>query len=69
MKLIFQLSSITFYFLFLALEIHSISNYEIIKICRAQRRENACIKRLKLNRELIYKGNPIEIPVYPFKPK
>ncbi len=51
----------------LGLETYSISNSQILKICRTKRREKACIKRLKLNRELIFKGKPIEIPVYPYK--
>ena len=50
-----------------ALETYSITNSQIFKICTRKRREKACIKRLKLNRELIYKGKPIEIPVYPYK--
>jgi len=52
-----------------ALDAYSISNSQIIKICSRKRREKACIKRLKLNRELLIKGKPIEIPVYPYKSK
>tara|TARA_Y100000589_G_C26699917_1_gene445272 strand:- start:66 stop:269 length:204 start_codon:yes stop_codon:yes gene_type:complete len=46
-----------------------ISNYEILKTCRKQRREKACVKRLKINRDLLKRGKPIEIPVYPYKLK
>ena len=51
------------------METHSISNSQIVKICSKKRKEKACIKRLKINRQLIYEGKPIEIPVYPYKSK
>ena len=66
MKLLFKIFSLTLLSLILALESYSISNSRILKICRLKRKEKACIKRLKLNRELIYDGKPIEIPVYPY---
>ena len=69
MKLSFKVFSLIFLSLLIALESYSISNSQILKICTKRRREKACIKRLKLNRELIYKGKPIEIPVYPYKSK
>ena len=69
MKLFLKLFTLTLISLLLALETYSISNSQIFKICSRKRREKACIKRLMLNRELIYKGKPIEIPVYPYKSK
>ena len=69
MKLFFKVFSLILLSLVLAFETYSISNSQILKICTRKRREKACIKRLKLNRELIYKGKPIEIPVYPYKSK
>jgi len=69
MNLFFKIFSLILLSLVLALETYSISNYQIFKICSRKKREKACIKRLKLNRELIYKGKPIEIPVYPYKSK
>ena len=53
----------------LVLENHAISNLQISRICRMERKEKACLKRLKLNRELLDNGKPIEIPVYPYKSK
>ena len=53
----------------LVLENHAISNLQISRICRKERKEKACLKRLKLNRELIDNEKPIEIPVYPYKSK
>ena len=67
MKLFFKVFPLILLSLAYALETHSISNSQIFRICSRKRREKACIKRLKLNRELLYKGKPIEIPVYPYK--
>ncbi len=53
----------------LVLENNAISNLQISRICRKERKEKACLKRLKLNRELLDNGKPIEIPVYPYKSK
>ena len=69
MKLFFKVFSLILLSLVCALETYSISNSQIFRICSRKRREKACIKRLKSNRELIYKGKPIEIPVYPYKSK
>ena len=69
MKLFFKVFSLVLLSIVLAVETYSISNSQIFKICTRKRREKACIKRLKLNRELIFKGKPIEIPVYPYKSK
>ena len=69
MKLLFKGFSLILLSLILSLETYSISNSQILKICSKKRKEKACIKRLKLNRELIFKGKPVEIPVYPYKSK
>ena len=69
MGLFFKVFSLILLSLLFTLETYSISNSQILKICTRKRREKACIKRLKSNRELIYKGKPIEIPVYPYKSK
>ena len=69
MKLFFKAFSLILLSLVFALETYSISNSQILKICSKKRREIACIKRLKLNRDLIDEGKPIEIPVYPYKSK
>ena len=67
MKLFLKLFSLTIFSLVFGLENYSISNSQILRICARERREKLCIKRLKLNRELIKEGKPIEIPVYPYK--
>ena len=69
MKLLFKVFSLVLLSSVLVLESHSISNLQISRICSKEKKEKACIKRLKLNRELIDKGKPIEIPVYPYQSK
>ena len=67
MKLFLKVFSLILLSLLVSLETYSITNYQILKICTKKRREKACIKKLKLNREFIQRGKPIEIPVYPYK--
>ena len=67
MKAFSKVFSLVLLSLILASETYSISNSQILRICINKRKEKACIKRLKLNRELIFKGKPIEIPIYPYK--
>ena len=69
MKLFPKVLSLILLSLVFALESYSISDFQILKICRTKKKEKACIKRLKLNRELINKDKPIQIPVYPYKSK
>ena len=69
MKLFLKVFSLILLSLLVSLETYSITNYQILKICTKKRREKACIKKLKLNREFIQRGKPIEIPVYPYKSK
>ena len=69
MKLFPKVLSLILLSLVFALESYSISDFQILKICRTKKKEKACIKRLKLNRELINKDKPVEIPVYPHKSK
>ena len=53
--------------LFYCLNAFSITNNEIYKICRKEANKKSCVKRLKINRYKLEKGNPIEIPVIPYK--
>jgi len=54
-------------FLFYSLNVFSITNNEIYKICQKEVNKVSCVKRLKINRYKLEKGNPIEIPVIPYK--
>ena len=45
----------------------SITDYQIKKICKRQKKELICIKTLKEKRSNLQKGKLIEIPVEPYK--
>ena len=69
MNLFFKVFCLILFSLVMTLETYPISNSQIFKLCTRKRREKTCIKKLRLKRELINKGKPIEIPVYPYKSK
>tara|TARA_B100000963_G_scaffold39014_1_gene29034 strand:- start:220 stop:414 length:195 start_codon:yes stop_codon:yes gene_type:complete len=50
-----------------SLNAFSITNNEIYKICQKEINKKSCVKRLKINRYKLERGNPIEIPVVPYK--
>tara|TARA_Y100000589_G_C26909177_1_gene529555 strand:+ start:382 stop:576 length:195 start_codon:yes stop_codon:yes gene_type:complete len=56
-----------FFSLSYSLNAFSITNNEINKICQKELNKSLCIKRLKINRYKLNRGNPIEIPVIPYK--
>ena len=59
---------ITLFFLFTFIEkSFSLTNYEIIKICKKEKRSPTCIKNLREKRDNLEKGNFIKIPVIPYK--
>ena len=45
----------------------SLSEYQIKKICREEKRESICIKNMQKKRYNLQKGNKIEVPVIPYK--
>ena len=45
----------------------SITDFQIRRLCKKEKREFACIKILKEKRFNLQKGNSIEIPVIPYK--
>ncbi len=45
----------------------SLTDYQIKKICKKEKRETNCIKVLKEKKSILQKGNFIEIPVIPYK--
>tara|TARA_B100000161_G_scaffold164112_1_gene117040 strand:- start:329 stop:538 length:210 start_codon:yes stop_codon:yes gene_type:complete len=45
----------------------SLTNYQITKICRKEKRVSACIKNLQDKKDNLKRGNLIEIPVIPYK--
>ncbi len=45
----------------------SLSDYQIKRICKKEKRQSTCKKNLQKKRSNLQKGNIIEIPVIPFK--
>ena len=45
----------------------SLTDFQIKKICKKERRESTCIKNLREKRSNLNKGKLIEIPVVPYK--
>ena len=45
----------------------SLTDYQIKKICKKEKRELICIKNFKEKRSNLQKGNFVEIPVIPYK--
>ena len=45
----------------------SLTDFQIKRICKKEKREFTCIKNLKEKRVNLQKGNLIEIPVIPYK--
>ena len=45
----------------------SLTDYQIKKICKKDKRVSTCIKNLQEKRTNLQKGNLIEIPVIPYK--
>ena len=48
-------------------ESFSLTDYQIKKICKKEKRELTCIRVLQEKRINLQKGNKIEIPIKPFK--
>ena len=45
----------------------SLTDYQIKKFCKNQKRESTCIKNLQEKKSNLQKGYVIEIPVIPYK--
>ena len=67
MKLLLNLCLFLFSLFLLGEKSFSITDYQIKKICKKEKREFTCIKNLKEKRSNLQKGNHIEIPVIPYK--
>jgi len=48
-------------------ESFSLSDYQIKKFCKKEKKISSCIKNLKEKRSDLQKGKAIEIPVDPYK--
>ena len=67
MKLLLNLFLLLFSLFLVGEKAFSITDYQIKKICKKEKRESTCIKKLKDKRSNLREGNFIEIPVIPYK--
>ena len=69
MKLLLKLSLFLLSLFFMGEKSLSITDFQIKKICKKEKRELTCIKNLQKKRSNLQEGNYIEIPVIPYKNK
>ena len=67
MKLLLNLSLLVLSILIFEDKSVSLTNYQIKKLCRKEKKESTCIKFLKEKKLNLEKGKLIEIPVIPYK--
>jgi len=67
MKLKLSLSLILLVFFSFSNESFSLTDYQIKKYCKKEKRLSSCIKDLHEKRSNLQKGKLIEIPVAPYK--
>ncbi len=67
MKLVINFSMFLLAFFSFSNESFSLTDFQIKKFCRKERRVSLCIKKLQKKRSDLQEGNLIEIPVKPYK--
>ncbi len=67
MKLVLNFSMFLLAFLSLSNESFSLTNYQIKRFCKKEKRVSLCIKILQEKRSDLQEGKLIEIPVTPYK--
>tara|TARA_A100001388_G_scaffold267019_1_gene240703 strand:+ start:580 stop:786 length:207 start_codon:yes stop_codon:yes gene_type:complete len=67
MKLVLKITFILLALVTFSEESHSLTNFQIKKICRKEIRELTCIKNLLEKKSDLEKGKYIEIKVIPYK--
>tara|TARA_B100000886_G_scaffold287937_1_gene212735 strand:- start:247 stop:453 length:207 start_codon:yes stop_codon:yes gene_type:complete len=67
MKLVLNLSLTALTLLSFYDKTFALTNYQINKICKKEKRVSNCVKNLKVKKDNLQKGNLIEIPVIPYK--
>ena len=67
MKLVLNLSLSLFALLTFDDKTFSLTNYQISKICKKEKRVSACIKKFEEKRDNLKNGDRIEIPVIPYR--
>ena len=67
MKLVLNFSLFTLFFFSFINESFSLTNYQIKRYCKKEKKVFSCIKNLQEKRSTLQKGKLIEIPVTPYK--
>ena len=67
MKLVLNISMFLLAFFSYSNETFSLTDYQIKRFCRKQRRVSSCIKNLQEKRSDLQKGKFIEIQIKPYK--
>ena len=67
MKLVLNFTFFLFTVLILGDKLYSLSNYQIKQLCKKEKDELTCIKKLQDKKSNLQKGDLIEIPVLPYK--
>ena len=67
MKLVLNISMFLLAFFSFSNESFSLTDYQIERFCKKEKRVSLCIKKLQEKRSDLHKGNLIEIPVIPYK--
>ena len=67
MKLVLNFSMFLLAFFSFSNESFSITDFQIKRFCKKEKRVSLCIKKLKEKRSNLQEGKLIEIPVTPYK--
>ena len=67
MKFAIKISLFLFAFVILGDKSLSLTDYQIKKICKKEKKGSICIKKLQDKRTNLQEGDLIEIPVIPYK--
>ena len=67
MKLVLNLSMFVFAFFSFSNESFSLTDFQIKRFCKKEKRVSLCIKNLQEKRSDLQEGKLIEIPVTPYK--
>jgi len=67
MKFVLNISMFLLAFFSFSNESFSLTNYQIKRFCKKEKRVSSCIKNLQEKRSDLQKGKLIEIPITPYK--
>ena len=67
MKLVLSFSMFLLAFFSFSNESFSLTDFQIKRFCKKEKRVSLCIKKLREKRSDLHEGKPIKIPVRPYK--